>query len=298
MASKPRLRWCFHGSAVVRSYDDAIAWLERVFGASVLEYSDLTDEPLIGRRGGCNWIGDMALELIEPTRPDSGGARFLERFGPGMFGVAFEVDDLEKAAGMLRSSGVRFVGDPGDALPILFTAPKEFDGLHLEWVASDKRDWDPHFGAPVPPIASPPLIPVERVAYFGALAKDPSALVTKLQAVCEIDPLDIESAEDASGPVAAVSLHDAVLLLYRLPEDDAEMEALWGPMLRKARTHLMMLRVADRRRAVGLLAEREGIRALREDPARGETFLHPEDTHGILIGLTDRDLPGDPRDAG
>jgi hypothetical protein len=74
MASKPRLRWCFHGSAIVRSYDDAIAWLERVFGASVLEYSDLTDEPLIGRRGGCNWIGDMALELIEPTRPDSGGA--------------------------------------------------------------------------------------------------------------------------------------------------------------------------------------------------------------------------------
>jgi catechol 2,3-dioxygenase-like lactoylglutathione lyase family enzyme len=295
MTSKPKLRWCFHGSAVVRSYDDAIAWLARVFGASVLEYSDLTDEPLIGRRGGCNWIGDAALELVEPTRPDSAGAQFLERFGTGMYGIALDVDDLKNAEAWFNEKAVRFVGSAEDSLPILFTTPKEMDGLHIEWVAGTERDWDPHFGAPVPELSQAPLLEVERVAFFGTLARDPGALVAKLRELCDLEPIEVRPTGGASVAEAAVSLRDAVLLVYRLPADDSEMRSLWGPLLRKPRLHVMVLRVPDVQVAVARLKEAEGTRVLREDKEQGQVFLHPDDTHGMLIGLTDRDITGDPR---
>ena len=36
-----------------------------------------------------------------------------------------------------------------------------------------------------------------------------------------------------------------MLALYRLPDDDSELERLWGPGLFRPRLHLMALRVRD-----------------------------------------------------
>ena len=40
MPTPPRVRWTFHGTAAVRSYDGALAWLSRICGCRALEYTD------------------------------------------------------------------------------------------------------------------------------------------------------------------------------------------------------------------------------------------------------------------
>jgi methylmalonyl-CoA/ethylmalonyl-CoA epimerase len=46
-----------------------------------------------------------AVELVSPARPDSSVSQHLARRGPGLYHLAFEVDDLEGELARLRGSG-------------------------------------------------------------------------------------------------------------------------------------------------------------------------------------------------
>ncbi|MEE9267878.1 MAG: methylmalonyl-CoA epimerase [Thermoplasmata archaeon] len=56
-------------------------------------------------------IGEMRIELLEPSEEDSVIDRFLRKHGEGVHHVAFEVDNLEEASRALRAAGVRLVYD-------------------------------------------------------------------------------------------------------------------------------------------------------------------------------------------
>jgi methylmalonyl-CoA/ethylmalonyl-CoA epimerase len=56
-------------------------------------------------------VGESAVELMEPTRPDSPVGKFLARRGEGFHHVAFEVEDLETAMARLKSSGAQLVDE-------------------------------------------------------------------------------------------------------------------------------------------------------------------------------------------
>jgi methylmalonyl-CoA/ethylmalonyl-CoA epimerase len=53
--------------------------------------------------------GDTALELIQPTTPNSGVARFLARRGEGLHHIAFAVDDLRAELSRLSSAGIDLI---------------------------------------------------------------------------------------------------------------------------------------------------------------------------------------------
>ncbi len=53
--------------------------------------------------------GSSRIELLEPTRPDSPVARFLDRRGEGLHHIALRVPDLAAAAARLRQAGIRLV---------------------------------------------------------------------------------------------------------------------------------------------------------------------------------------------
>ena len=290
-ARPPVLRWLFHGSAVVRDYHAAVGWLARYAGARVLEYSESTD-PIVARNGGVTWIGDAGLELIEPTLPEGAPARFLERVGTGMYGIALQVENLETTAAWLTERGAEHVGavDGG----YLFTRPRHTAGVHLEWADKDFGDFDPHFGrAALPRFASAPAVDVERVAYFGALVERPRDALARLRELCPFDVL-LEDASAGFGQMAcAVSLVDSALALFAMPGDAAECERLWG-LAPRPRVHLMALRVRELEEVEAVL-RRDGVGILRGRPADGEIVVDPDASHGILIAYTDRDLPGDPR---
>ena len=53
---------------------------------------------------------DAALEIIAPAG-NAGLARFLDRRGPGLHHVCFEVDDLPEALAALKAAGVRLIDE-------------------------------------------------------------------------------------------------------------------------------------------------------------------------------------------
>jgi len=86
-------------------------------------------------------IGESKIELLEPTSPDSPVAKFLEKSGPGIHHIAYEVSDIEAAIARLQKKGVRMI----DAAPrhgahgtkIAFVHPKSSTGVLTELCQSD-----------------------------------------------------------------------------------------------------------------------------------------------------------------
>ena len=82
--------------------------------------------------------GGTVIELLEPTAKDSAIARHLEKRGPGIHHVAFEVKDLAALLPRLAAAGVKLI----DAAPrpgsrgtkVAFIHPKGALGVLVELV--------------------------------------------------------------------------------------------------------------------------------------------------------------------
>jgi methylmalonyl-CoA/ethylmalonyl-CoA epimerase len=76
------------------------------------------------------------IELLEPTRADTGVARFLERRGEGMHHVCFEVDDVQREIARLGGLGYQVLdqeprrGAHGERLA--FVHPRTTRGVLIE----------------------------------------------------------------------------------------------------------------------------------------------------------------------
>ena len=289
--TRAKVRWLFHATATVHDYDAALDWLGRFCGCVALDYSVQREDPLLGRRGGVTWIADTGLELMQPVVADSGPARFLRRVGPGLSGVGVQVSNLAEAVALFEREGIRVVGDPtGEGWCL--THPADTYGVSYEWAERDFA-FDPRVGRETPPRATPPLVDVRRVAYVGSLVTDAAGATDQLASLWDAPLLFVDPDASVTVPYAAFSLRDAVYQLYQLPEE-GELAALWGVLPHHARAHVLALRVGDLDAAAAVLAAHD-VRVTRRDESRREFLTDPRDTHGILLGWTDRDVEGDPR---
>lgn len=90
--------------------------------------------------------GDDLVELLEPTAADTGVARFLERRGPGMHHICFEVSDIETEILRLGEAGLEVLdqtprrGMHGERLA--FVHPKSVMGVLIELYETGSRDGD------------------------------------------------------------------------------------------------------------------------------------------------------------
>ena len=81
-------------------------------------------------------LGDIAVELLEPTDPASPVAKFLAKRGPGIHHICYRVPDLDAALARCRAAGYQLI----DATPrrgaggrrIAFLHPKSTNGILLE----------------------------------------------------------------------------------------------------------------------------------------------------------------------
>jgi methylmalonyl-CoA/ethylmalonyl-CoA epimerase len=83
-------------------------------------------------------IGDAHVELLTPTQPDSGVAKFLEKNGPGMHHVAYRTADIDATLEQLRASGLRLIDEePRVGIResrVAFVHPKSTGGVLTEIV--------------------------------------------------------------------------------------------------------------------------------------------------------------------
>jgi len=72
--------------------------------------------------------GESEVELVKPTTPTSGVARYLAKRGPGIHHICFEVDDIAHALGKLKARGIRLI----DETPRIGTGGKQVAFIHPE----------------------------------------------------------------------------------------------------------------------------------------------------------------------
>ncbi len=122
-----------HIGIAVADLAEANALYERLLG--VPPYKEETVETE-GVRTSFFRTGPTKIELLEATRPDSPIARFLEKRGPGIHHVAFEVRDIRAEMERLRAEGFQLLNDEprrgADNKLVCFVHPKSAGGVLVE----------------------------------------------------------------------------------------------------------------------------------------------------------------------
>jgi methylmalonyl-CoA/ethylmalonyl-CoA epimerase len=122
-----------HIGIAVRSIDAQRAFYEGTLGAV---FEGVEDVPSQKVRVAFFRIGDVRLELLEPTDPAGTVAAFLEKRGEGLHHVAFTVEGIEDRIAELKRSGLRMIDDaprPGaHNMRIAFVHPKSTFGVLTE----------------------------------------------------------------------------------------------------------------------------------------------------------------------
>jgi methylmalonyl-CoA/ethylmalonyl-CoA epimerase len=130
-----RLGRVHHVAVVVRDLDAALGFYRDTLG---LELDLVMPIETDGVRIAFLPVGESSIELVEPTRKDTGVARFLESRGEGFHHVCLEVDDIAAELRRLADRGVELIDTtprPGAEGPVAFIHPRSCHGVlvvHIE----------------------------------------------------------------------------------------------------------------------------------------------------------------------
>lgn len=81
--------------------------------------------------------GESSVELIAPINDTTGVAKFLQKRGPGMHHLCFEVDDIEQTLSELTKHGVQLIDETPrlnkKGIRVAFVHPKSTGGVLVEF---------------------------------------------------------------------------------------------------------------------------------------------------------------------
>jgi methylmalonyl-CoA/ethylmalonyl-CoA epimerase len=129
----PKIKRIDHIAIVVEDIDSALSFWRDILG---LELDHVEDVPEQKSLVAFLPAGGSEVELVKPTTDDSGVARYLQKRGPGMHHICFEVDDIEKVLAQMKSKGVRLINETpllgADGKKIAFVHPESTNGVLVE----------------------------------------------------------------------------------------------------------------------------------------------------------------------
>lgn len=122
-----------HIAVVVPDLEGAVAFWRDALG---LPFGGIDSVPEEGVDTAFFPVGGSSVELIQPITDDSGVARYLEKRGPGIHHLCFEVDDIAGTMQQLRDRGVPLINEEpqvghGNRL-YAFVHPKGTGGVLIE----------------------------------------------------------------------------------------------------------------------------------------------------------------------
>lgn len=123
-----------HVALVVHSIDAAVRLYRDLLG---LELETVMDIPTDRVRIAFLPVGEVKVELVEPTDDTTGVARFLASKGEGFHHVCFEVDNLAEALLRLEIDGIELIDTSprrGAEGPVAFLHPRSCHGVLVELI--------------------------------------------------------------------------------------------------------------------------------------------------------------------
>jgi methylmalonyl-CoA epimerase len=123
-----------HVAVVVRDIDQSLALYRDKLGLTVelvlpIEADGVTIAFLA--------VGESKIELVQPTDPTTGVARYLESRGEGFHHLCLEVDDLAVELDRLAKEGVELIDlapRRGAEGPVAFIHPRSCNGVLVELI--------------------------------------------------------------------------------------------------------------------------------------------------------------------
>jgi methylmalonyl-CoA/ethylmalonyl-CoA epimerase len=121
-----------HIAIVVENIENALEFWQGQLG---LGLDHIEDVPSQASKVAFLPVGEGEVELVEPTDPESGLAKYLEKRGEGMHHLCFQVDDIEAMLDLLKEKDVRLINESPVDLPgrrMAFIHPKAANGVLIE----------------------------------------------------------------------------------------------------------------------------------------------------------------------
>ena len=121
-----------HVAIVVEDIDAALTFWRDQLG---LPLDHVEDVPSQASRVAFLPVGEGEVELVEPTDPQSGMAKYLEKRGEGIHHLCIEVQDIEAVLADLKAKEVHLINEQPLDLPgrrMAFIHPKSTHGVLLE----------------------------------------------------------------------------------------------------------------------------------------------------------------------
>lgn len=124
-----------HLGIAVKSLADAIPYYEKALGLRCEHVEEVPSQKVRTAFFAC---GDVHLELLEPTDPESPIAKFLEKNpAGGIHHIAFATDAIEAQLGQAASHGVQLIHekpvDGAGGKSVAFLHPKSTFGVLTEF---------------------------------------------------------------------------------------------------------------------------------------------------------------------
>jgi methylmalonyl-CoA/ethylmalonyl-CoA epimerase len=112
-----------HIAVVVPELEKAMDFWVEALGLSLVHIEHVADQAV---DVAFLPAGESDIELLEPIDSASGVARYLERRGPGLHHICFEVDDIEEILARLKAADIPLI----DETPTIGTGGKKIAFVH------------------------------------------------------------------------------------------------------------------------------------------------------------------------
>jgi methylmalonyl-CoA/ethylmalonyl-CoA epimerase len=141
MSSEPPIEGLHHIGIAVRSIAESLPRWTDGFG---LVLKSVDEVPQEGVRVAVLMAGTTRIELLEPLSADSPVGRFLDKRGPGIHHLAFQVGDCQRKIDVLTAAGAPMLnGKPNRGAHdwlVAFVHPKYLGGVLAELVEDPHHD--------------------------------------------------------------------------------------------------------------------------------------------------------------
>jgi methylmalonyl-CoA/ethylmalonyl-CoA epimerase len=141
MSSEPPIEGLHHIGIAVRSIAEALPRWTEGFGLVLKSLDDVPDEKV---RVAVLMAGTTRIELIEPMNPESPVQAFLDKRGPGIHHLAFQVASCQQKIDAMAAAGAPMLNkvpnNGAHGCKVAFVHPKHLGGVLAELVEDPHHD--------------------------------------------------------------------------------------------------------------------------------------------------------------
>ena len=126
-----------HIGIAVKSIEESRKFYEEILGLECYKIEEVADQKV---KTAFFKLGEVKIELLEPTSPESPVAKFLEKRGPGFHHIAYFVENVNEALLVASARGAEQIDEwsrkGADGMDIGFLHPKSTEGVLTEYCSN------------------------------------------------------------------------------------------------------------------------------------------------------------------